>query len=318
MGKRYRLFLLANAAEKEKFDKMSQNEKLEERAKWIAKQWDVYEMQRQKITETIQSDSVEGEMMNLDQLIVSEGGHQSDRAVEGALNIARWCVGRGYPFVKYNRRSKRLMFKQIKEKELKAKNKRWRDIETQDTADSGRSKRACLPMAPGAQPSSGSASLGAISKATGPPPAVLETPTKNEQPVVPKPPSSSPGKAGVLKPPPPGNAVAGKAVTKGKGGKAGKVAKAKMATAKAQAKAREASGLHLVGAYSQLCKQVERITKQAEVPESSWNKMKPLMGTLITKHEQLEQARAEREDGAGGGGGRRRVRGRARRMEMLE
>ncbi|CAK0837286.1 unnamed protein product [Prorocentrum cordatum] len=124
--KRYERYLEANPAEYDKYNKSNRKDKGVMRSQWAEDEYNDYSKWRAKSNKYRNADRVLGRLMNLDQLIVAEGGHCSKTAVQGALETARWCIKRGAPYIKLNKRSKRMMFRHITEENDEQNTTEWK------------------------------------------------------------------------------------------------------------------------------------------------------------------------------------------------
>ena len=94
-----------------KYKESKQAAKAAMRTQWLKEQWGNYQEKRRKVTRRATADIIDGELLNLDQLVVRQGGWDRPSAVRGGLNIAASCAMKGPPWVEYNADSRRMEFR---------------------------------------------------------------------------------------------------------------------------------------------------------------------------------------------------------------
>ena len=80
-----------------KYNEAKRASKAAMRAQWLKEQWGNYQEKRRKVTRRASADIIDGELLNLDQLVVRQGGWDRPAAVRGGLNIAASCAMKGPP-----------------------------------------------------------------------------------------------------------------------------------------------------------------------------------------------------------------------------
>eukprot|EP00959_Pyramimonas_sp_CCMP1952_P310180 6491697-Pyramimonas_sp.AAC.1 len=187
MYKRYERYLEANPAEYDKYNKANRKDKEVMRSQWAEDEYNDYSKWRAKSNKYRNTDRVLGRLMNLDQLIVAEGGHCSKTAVQGALETARWCIKRGAPYIKLNKRSKRMMFRHITEENDEQNTTEWKSVEEERGHRRDRAEAANALETPAKRPrldgaSAGAAASGSEPKGETPEPATEPPATPTGQP----------------------------------------------------------------------------------------------------------------------------------------
>ena len=127
LGKRFVRWLTDRPEEKEKYDAKGRDEKAADRAAWAKKKFDKQREFRKHVTVREDKDKVEGEMLNMDQLIREEGGKDSPAAVQGAMNTARDCIRKGWPWVEKHSQTQRLTFRYLSKSSSTTDAQRWED-----------------------------------------------------------------------------------------------------------------------------------------------------------------------------------------------
>ncbi|CAK0821333.1 unnamed protein product, partial [Prorocentrum cordatum] len=136
MGSRFDRFIASHwtAGKRAEYHKKRPYLKEIDRAERAKERYDEHMKKRRRTTERRDEDEVEGELLNLDQLIIAQGGFDRPTAIQGALRIARQCIERGPPFSEVDEDSGRLTFR-MRRKKVRAMNvNSW----TQEEVDSNR------------------------------------------------------------------------------------------------------------------------------------------------------------------------------------
>ncbi|CAK0793313.1 unnamed protein product [Prorocentrum cordatum] len=101
------------------------------RQDWAKERFESIEKTRKMIEEHVESEQLIGKPMNLDQLIIDQGGFDRPSAVQGALNIAMTMIRKGPPFVSINPDSSRIEFCRRVKKTVLDKRKSYQNITTE-------------------------------------------------------------------------------------------------------------------------------------------------------------------------------------------
>ena len=124
IGRRWVRYLDKQEEKKEKYDKKTRRDKEEERAEWAKVEFDRYKETHKKSKETSHIDRMEGTYMNIDKMIMEEGGSNS-RVVRGCVNYAIKCIKKGGKWVMFNDMTERLEFRNVKRKRIEDRATRW-------------------------------------------------------------------------------------------------------------------------------------------------------------------------------------------------
>ncbi|CAK0790002.1 unnamed protein product, partial [Prorocentrum cordatum] len=113
MGSRFGLFIMSHWSEEKRqaYKDAGPADKVKFRQDWAAERYAECEKTRKFVQSRSEVDSTIGTLLNLDALIVAEGGHDRPAVVQGAINIALSCIKKGPPFVELNSDSGRLEFR---------------------------------------------------------------------------------------------------------------------------------------------------------------------------------------------------------------
>ena len=212
MGSRFGLYIKSHwsEAKQKEYDEAGNSQKQSMRQAWGAERYENYQKTRTYINSRTETDSTIGTLLNLDALIVAEGGHDRPAAVRGAVNIALSCIKKGYPFVELNEDSGRLEFRHKRKSSRVDTKKKWSLVEHEERAAD---KKARTDPASALGSVAGPSKPGSSNDVV-----VVETPTpKGVEPAAETPDAVTKG-----------NAKLDKNKSKGKGkGKVGKVGKDK-------------------------------------------------------------------------------------------
>ena len=171
IGKRFKTWLKGNQEEWDKYDALTNEKKVAAREDWAKELYDTYKKKRKHTTEKAQTSWTRAKWRNLDMLIQAQGGgaFPSKRVVMGAVNIARDAMAKGRKWVRINKRSKRIEFKDIEEGDDTINTERWARSEKEADKPEKEASSAAQPGQPNPAASSAAQPEAAQTPKDGPP-----------------------------------------------------------------------------------------------------------------------------------------------------